>query len=222
MPQPNNPGIHKNAKKFIKRIHSKRKKKQQDFTKCKNLATANFSDFDAEGQECIHSQVLNCPSETAIIASLITGMTGGTSATSPAKSASGKHVVFLYNPQALNTDIHRPVLPVSIQSIMPHIHLQLHTDLNASSCPSICCVVDTAVALCIGNYHFFATIVKRYPQCAAKIFLPEDYSPIILSGIVQNNADAISTDLAAAFSFIYPISQKMEAQPHSLLLLGPK
>jgi hypothetical protein len=113
-PNANNPGIHENAKKVIKDICSKRKKKQQDFTKCKNLATANFSDFDAEGQECIRCQVFNCPSETASVASLITGMTGRTSATSPAKSASGKCVMFLYNAQALNTDTHCPVLPVSI------------------------------------------------------------------------------------------------------------
>jgi hypothetical protein len=109
--------------------------------------------------------------------------------------------VFLYDTQALNTDIHRPVLPVSIQSIMPHIHLQLGTDLNNSGCPSIRCVVDTAAVLCTGNYQFFAAIAKRYPQCVEKIVLPEDYSPIILSGIVQNNADAITTDLVVAFQF---------------------
>ncbi len=74
--------------------------------------------------------------------------------------------------------LHRPVLPVRIQSIMLHIHLQLGTNLNDSGSPSIRCAVDTAAALCTGNYHFFAAIAKRYPQCVAKIFLPEDYSPI--------------------------------------------
>ena len=70
-------------------------------------------------------------------------MTGATSATSPAKSASArrghrsKPVVFLYNAQALNTGVHRP--------IMPHIHLQLGNDLNDSSSPILRCVVDTAV-----------------------------------------------------------------------------
>ncbi len=72
--------------------------------------------------------------------------------------------LFLYNAQALNTDIHGPGLPVSIQSIMPHIHLQLGTDMNNNGCPSIRCVVDTAAALCTGNYHFFAAIAKRYPR----------------------------------------------------------
>jgi hypothetical protein len=107
-------------------------------------------------------------------------VSGSTLAATPAKNATAKHVMFLYDAQALNTDIHRPVLLVNIQSIMPHIHLQLGTILNNSGCPSICCIVDTVAMLCTGNYHFFAAIAKQYLQCVAKIFLPEDYSPIIL------------------------------------------
>jgi hypothetical protein len=88
-------------------------------------------------------------------------VTGSTSAAPLAKCATGKCIVFLYDAQALNTDIHRPVLPVSIQSIMPHIHLQLGTNLNNNGCPSICCVADTATALCTSNYHLFAAIAKQ-------------------------------------------------------------
>jgi hypothetical protein len=135
-------------------------------------------------------------------------VTGGTSAASLAKSATTKHVVFLYNAQALNIDIHCPVLPVSIQSIMTHTHLQLCTNLNNSSSPSICFIVDTTAALCTSNYHFYATITKRYPQCIAKIFLPEDYSLNILYGIIQNNADAITTDLSIAFQIHLPYLTK--------------
>jgi hypothetical protein len=36
--------------------------------------------------------------------------------------------------------------------------------MNDSSSPIIRCVVDTAAALCTGNYHFFAVIAKQYPQ----------------------------------------------------------
>ena len=31
--------------------------------------------------------------------------------------------------------------------------------------------------LCTCKYHFFAVIARQYPQCVAKIFLPEDYFP---------------------------------------------
>jgi hypothetical protein len=68
--------------------------------------------------------------------------------------------------------------------------------------------MDTTTTLCTGNYHFFAAIAKRYPQSIAKIFLLKDNSPIILSGIIQNNADAITTDLAVAFHFHLPYLTK--------------
>jgi hypothetical protein len=119
-PNANNPEIQENAKKVINCIRSKRKRKQQDLSKRKNLAATNFSNFDAASQERIWSQVLNCPTETASIASSITSMTGATSATSPATSTStgcgrsSKPVVFLYNAQALNTGVHCPVLLVTI------------------------------------------------------------------------------------------------------------
>ena len=154
-------------------------------------------------------------------------MTGATLVTSPAKSASAgrgrgsKPVVFLYDAQALNTGVRRPVLPVTIQSIMPHINLQLGNDLSDSSSPILRCVVDTAAALCTGNYHFFAAIAKQFPQCVAKIFLPEDYSPIVLSGIVQDNGDAITTELLVAFQFHLPYFTKDGSATSFVVATGP-
>jgi hypothetical protein len=40
------------------------------------------------------------------------------------------------------------------------------------------------------------------------MFLPEDYSPIILSGIVQDNLTAITTNLPMAFQFHLPYLTK--------------
>jgi hypothetical protein len=85
---------------------------------------------------------------------------------------------------------------------MPHIQLQLGMDISNSSCPSICCVVDTATTLCTGNYHFFSAIAKRFPQCAAKNFVSGDFSLIILSEIIQDNANPITTDLSVAFQHL--------------------
>jgi hypothetical protein len=56
-PNAGNPGILKNAKKVIKCIHYKCKKKQQDFTKRKNLAATNYRNFDSAGKEPIQWQV---------------------------------------------------------------------------------------------------------------------------------------------------------------------
>jgi hypothetical protein len=82
------------------------------------------------------------------------------------------------------------------------------TDLNKRSYPSICCVVDTATTLCTGNYPFFPALAKQYPQYVAKLILPEVHSPIILSGIVQDNAHTITTNLPVAFQFCLPYLTK--------------
>jgi hypothetical protein len=60
----------------------------------------------------------------------------------------------------------------------------------------------------MGNHHFFSAIAKRYPHCVAKIFLPNDYSPIILLGIVHDDLRAITTNLAVAFQFHLPYATK--------------
>jgi hypothetical protein len=60
------------------------------------------------------------------------------------------------------------------------------------------CMVDTGAALNTGNYSFYAAIVKRYPHCIAKVFLPKDYSPTIFLGVIDDDAQAITTDLSVA------------------------
>jgi hypothetical protein len=132
-------------------------------------------------------------------------MTGGTHTASPgAGRGRGKPVIYMYDAQVLQTESNRPTLPVAIQSGMPHITLRLGTVLDDKKSLCIRCVLDTAAALCTGNYHFFAAIAKRYPHCVAKMCLPEDYSPIILSGVVQDNAHSVTTDLSMAFQFHLP------------------
>jgi hypothetical protein len=105
---------------------------------------------------------------------------------------------------------------------MPHITLQLSTNLDCSNCSSIQCVIDTAAALCTGNYHFFSAIAKHYPHCIAKIFLPEDYSPIILSGIVQDDSRAVTTDLAVTFHFHLPYPTKDGRHTSFIIATGPQ
>jgi len=173
---------------MIERIRNKWKKKQQDSQNRKNRATTNYSDLDNPSKECIRQLVLqsvSTASDATSISSSITGTTGGTTTASAGAGCScSKHVIYMHDTQVLQTESNCPTLPVAIESGMPHIMLQLGTVLNDSESPCIRCVLDTAAALCTGNYHFFAAIAKRYPHCVAKIYLPEDYSPIILSGIV--------------------------------------
>jgi hypothetical protein len=122
----------------------------------------------------------------------------------------------------LQTDSNRPTLAFAIQSVLPHITLQLSLVLDDSKSPSIQCVMDTAAHLCTRNYNFFAAIAKRYPHCVTKIFLPEDYLPIILLGIVQDNAHSVTTDLSMAFQFHLLYLTKDGSQPQLLLPPDPK
>jgi hypothetical protein len=48
-------------------------------------------------------------------------------------------------------------------------------------------MVDTGTALNTKNYSFYAAIAKWYPHCIAKVFLPKDYSPIILLGVIGDD-----------------------------------
>jgi hypothetical protein len=66
----------------------------------------------------------------------------------------------------------RGILPAPIVSNFPHIQLQLGSVLDDPDCPVVRCVVDTAAALSTGNFHFVAAVVKRYPHCVAKLFVP--------------------------------------------------
>jgi hypothetical protein len=95
-------------------------------------------------------------------------------------------------------------MPISIQSNLPHITLQFGTNLDCPNCPSILCAIDSCAALTLGNFHFFATVAKRFPHCVAKIFTPNDYAPIVFSGIVQSNAESVTTKLEAGLLFYLP------------------
>jgi hypothetical protein len=96
-------------------------------------------------------------------------------------------------------------MPISIQSNLPHINLQLGIDLDRTDCPTIQCAVDTCAALSTGSFHFFASVAKRFPHCVAKIFAPKDYAPIILLGIVQSSERAaVMTELEVGWQFHLP------------------
>jgi hypothetical protein len=140
-PNAGNLGCHRNAKKTIKCIHSKQKKKQQDFQKRMNLATTNCNDFNDASKERIRQQVLQTVSVTkdaTSVSSSITGLTGGASPASAGTGyGCGKPVVFMYDVQVLQTDTKCPTLPVAIQSVMPHIMLQLGLNLNNGKSLSI-------------------------------------------------------------------------------------
>ncbi len=95
-------------------------------------------------------------------------------------------------------------MPISIQSNLPHITIQFGANLDCPNCPSICCAISLCAALTTGNFHFFASVVKRFPYCVAKMYTPDDYAPIVLSGIVQSNEESLTTVLEVGFLLHLP------------------
>jgi hypothetical protein len=83
-----------------------------------------------------------------------------------------------YCPQAHDADHYS-------EQLTSHV-LKFGTNLDYPNCPSIHCAVDLCTALTTGNVCFFASITKLYPHCVAKASDPQEYAPIILSGIVQS------------------------------------
>jgi hypothetical protein len=116
-----------------------------------------------------------------------------------------------------SASLNKSILLAPIMTNFPHIHLQMGTKLDCPKCPVLRCVVDTAVALMMGNFHFVAAVAKHYIHCVAKIFVPEDYNPIVLSGIVQRRGESVTTKLMVGFQFHLPYFMK-DGSPTSIII----
>ncbi len=146
-PNAADPKIWENVKATIDSIKNKRKKQANNNKKRKNLATANFSDFNDKSKKRITEQVYQAISistgNSASVALTITGITGtGTSSYAPGLGQGrgrGEHVTYMYDVSVLTTCVSptRPIIPVRIQSLMPHIPLLLGQSLDNPNAPVI-------------------------------------------------------------------------------------
>ena len=147
-----------------------------------------------------------------------TASTASSMSSSTGSAAQRGPTVFMYSAVVLSVaPPSRRILPVPIQAAFPHITLQLGSALGCENCPAVRCVVDTAAALSTGNLHFFTALAKAYPHTVASIHSSSDYSPITLSGIVQNEGAPMTTDLSVAFRFHLPYLTR-EGSPTSFLI----
>ena len=196
-------------------MRKNRKKRHANNLKRKNLGTANLSDFDEEGQQRIREQVLHAQGDQSSVTSSVSTPSSPSDCGRGRGCGRGGGVILVADVVVLaaGSPLKR-VMPISIQSNLPHIVLQFGANLDCPNCPSICCAVDSCAALTTGNFHFLALVAKRYPHCISKIFTPEDYAPMVLSGIV-------SSELEVGFLFHLPY-QTREGNTTSLMVVtGP-
>jgi hypothetical protein len=196
-------------------------------SKRKNLGTANLSDFDEQSKKRITNQVL-----AAMTSKIVDEHTSVTSSVLTPRSPSdndhsyrrgpGGGVVLVADVVVLATGSPlKRAMPISIQSNFPHITLQFGANLDCPNCPSIHCAVDLCAALTTRNFHFFALVAKRFPHCVARMYTPDDYALIVLSGVVQSNQESVTTELEVGFLFHLPY-RTWEGDKSSLMVAtGP-
>jgi hypothetical protein len=191
-PNRDKPGMRKEADKAYKIWRDKYCKRQEHRAKKRRVDYDKMSDANKERVK------------EAVLASMgIKPSLAKSSLDSP--SPSKKPLIFVIDVLVLSSSTPScDILPVPIMSNFPHFRLQLGSTLDCPDCPILHCVVDTAAALTTGNFHFVAALAKKYPCCIAKLYVPEDYNPIILSGIVQRGGESVSMEPTVGFQFHLP------------------
>jgi hypothetical protein len=106
-------------------------------------------------------------------------------------------------------------MPISIQSNLPQLLFSLVPIWIAPT------AINSCAALTTGNFHFFASVAKCFPHCVAKMYTPDDYAPIVLSGIVQSNEESVTTKLEVGFLFHLPYRTREGNTASLMVLTGP-
>jgi hypothetical protein len=225
-PNRDNPGIREHAAKQIKKMRKRRKKRHAQNLKRRNLGTANLSGFDEERQNRIREQVLQAEgNHFSVPSSVLMPHSVTQQGLDRGRGRSRGHpggVILVADVVVLAAGLLlKRTMPISIQSNLPHILLQFGTNLDSPNCPSIRCAVDSCAALTTGNFHFFASVAKCYPHCVSKIYTPEDYAPIVLSGIVSSNVASVTTELEVGFLFHLPYRTREGNTTSLMVATGP-
>jgi hypothetical protein len=205
-----------------------RKKRHTQNQKRKNLGTANFADFDEAGRKRIREQCLaafkgNDVNDSASAMSSVTGPSASTPSAGRGRggSSGGSRIFVVDVPVFAASTPLKPQMPISIQSNLPHIAIKFGHNLEDSNCPTIHCAIDTCAALTTGSFHFFAAIAKRYPHCVEKVFAPQDYASIVLTGIVQKKEETVTTELEVGFQFRLPYKTSDGDDSSFMIATGP-
>ncbi len=226
-PNKDNPGVQESAARNIEKMRKNQKKHHNQNSKRKNLGTANLSGFDEQGKRQITDQVLasmtgKIVGKLSSIASLVSTPRSTSKHDHGRGRGSGGGVVLVADVVvvAAGSPLKR-AMPISIQSNLPHITIQFGIDLDCPNCPSIHCVINLCTALTTGNFHFFASVAKRFPHCVAKMYTPDYYAPIVLSGIVQSNEELVMTKLEVGFLFHLPYRTRKGNTASLMVATGP-
>jgi len=220
-PNKDKPGVRDHAereyKAFLERLTKRRKSKNDK----KRKSTDDFANMSSSKRDELRRQVLafdaiGAANDDSSVASSVTTHTNAS------RRGTQIPLILIVSVDVFNAQTPQlSVIPVPIQTLFPHVNLQLGSTVGCANCPMLRCVLDTAAALTTGNFHFFAKVAKAFPHCVAKIYTPKDYSPILLSGIVQRGGESVTTELNVAFLFHLPYETTEGNKCSLLVATGP-
>ncbi len=85
-------------------------------------------------------------------------------------------------------------------------------------------MLDSSASLSTANFYYMEAMVRQYPHILKAIYLPEDYTSIVISGIVivtPSNAAPITTELSVGFEVHLPYLTKDGNETSLLVAAGP-
>jgi hypothetical protein len=105
---------------------------------------------------------------------------------------------------------------------MPHLSLQMGTSREERDCPALRCMFDTNASLNTANFHYMDAVVRQYPHILKVMYLPDNHTAIILSGIVTSPTKApITTELSVGFELHLPYVTKDGNETSLLVATDP-
>ena len=123
-----NPGIANHAAKNLEKYRATRKKQRDKNSKKRNLATTKFLDFDNVSQQRIREQVLQADTthevgDTTSVISAVTSMSQQSKKQDPHGKRNTGYIFIVDVWLLAASSPLKEVMPISIQSNLPHILL---------------------------------------------------------------------------------------------------
>ena len=224
-PNANKPGICEKAELNIQKYQQRCRRNSCNNKKQWNLNTVNWGDIPERRQAVLLDQhralmaVTTSGGGGTSIASSITGSTN-TGVIRRGSVTLHQDVVVLSTHQCSN----KPQIPIAIHSPMPHLTLQAGRPKEEKDCPALGCMLDSGASLSTANFYYMEAVVRQYPHILKAIYLPEDYTSIVLSGIVivtSSDAAPITTELSVGFKVHLPYLTKDGNETSLLVAAGP-
>jgi len=112
-------------------------------------------------------------------------------------------VIPVFNQQAKDRP---PPLPIKVDGLLMHIPFALGSVAAEELGAIIDGMIDTGAGCCIGNLDFFLSLATLHPSIVMQVHESRngEYSPIMMTGIVEDGAGAVSTNLPVAFQLRTP------------------